>query len=287
MTLPDLLLAPFSFGFMRRALAGCLALSLAAPPLGVFLVIRRMSLTADVLQHGILPGIAIGAAVGGLSLVAMGTGGMIAGLLVAGIAGMLTRATKGREDSQYAGVYLIALALGVAIASRQRGLDLSHLLFGNVLAVDTPALLLMAGVASVALAGLALIWRPLILESLDPSFLAAHGGRGGLWHAAFMALVVLCVVGGFAALGTLMSVGLMMLPAIAARHWAAHLAGQVRASVAIACLSSWAGLLVSFHANLPAGPAILLVAGGIWIASIALGPRESLLTGLWLDAKTP
>lgn len=268
---------PFSFGFMRRALAGCLALSLAAPPLGVFLVIRRMSLTADVLQHGILPGIAIGAAAGGLSLWTMGAGGLVAGLLVALLASLLTRVTGGREDSQFAGVYLIALAAGVAIAARQRGLDLTHLLFGSVLAVDDPALFLMSGVSSLAIVGLAIIWRPLILESVDPLYLRAQGGQGWMWHAAFMTLVVLCVVGGFAALGTLMSVGLMMLPAIAARHWSPTLGGQMRAAVIIAALASWAGLLLSFHIDLPAGPAILLTAGAIWIASIVAGRQDSLI----------
>jgi zinc/manganese transport system permease protein len=265
---------------MRRALAGCLALSVAAPPLGVFLVLRRMSLTADVLQHGILPGVALGALVGGLSIFAMSFGGLLAGLAVVLLAGLLSRATGAREDSQFAGVYLIALAGGVAIASFQRNLDLTHLLFGSVLAVDDAALLLMACVSSAALLGLAVIWRPLILESLDPAFLRAQGGGGGLWHAAFMALVVLCVVGGFAALGTLMSVGLMMLPAIAARHWSPRLGGQVRAAVMVALAASYGGLLLSFHADLPAGPAILLVAGGIWLGSIAVGPRDSVLARL-------
>jgi zinc/manganese transport system permease protein len=235
-----------------------------------------MSLTSDVLQHGILPGIAIGAVVGGLALPAMGLGGFVAGLAVALLAGWLTRATGAREDSQLAGVYLIALALGVAIISADRSIDLAHLLFGSVLAVDDGALLLMAGVASVALLGLAVIWRPLVLESFDPGFLRAVGGHGGIWHLAFMALVVLCVVGGFAALGTLMSVGLMMLPAIAARHWAAELPGQVRASVALAVLASVAGLLLSFHTDIPAGPAIVLTAGALWVTSLVLGPYESL-----------
>ncbi len=272
----DLLLGPFAFGFMRRALAGCFALSVAGPPLGVFLVLRRMALTSDVLQHGILPGIAIGAAFGGLSLGFMGAGGFIAGLAVALLAGWLARATAGREDAQFAGVYLIALAAGVAIVSMTRGIDLAHLLFGSVMAVDNAALILMAGTASAALLGLAVIWRPLVLESFDPGFLRAVGGHGGAWHLAFMALVVLCVVGGFAAMGTLMSVGLMMLPAVAARHWAAGLAGQVRAAVALAVLASWLGLVLSFDADLPAGPAIVLVAGGLWLASLSLGPRESL-----------
>src|ERR1700712_5049653 len=275
--LHDLILAPFEFGFMRRALAGCIALSLAGPPLGVFLVLRRMSLMSDVLQHGILPGIALGAMAAGLSFWAMGLGGVLAGLCVALLAGWLTRATGGRQDSQLAGVYLLALALGVAMLSAQRGVDLSHLLFGSVLAVDDTACLCMAGVACIALPGLALIWRPLILESLDPGFLAANGGRGGLWHLAFLALVVLSVVSGFAALGTLMSVGLMMLPAIASRHFSASLAGQVRASVLLAIVSSIIGLLVSYHLDLPAGPAIVLSAGFLWAIGLSVGPRESLL----------
>ena len=272
----DLLLAPFALGFMRRALAGCLALSVAGPPLGVFLVLRRMSLMSDVMQHGVLPGVALGAAVAGLSVWAMGLGGIVAGLAVALIAGWLTRRTGGREDSQLAGVYLIALAAGVAIVSAQRGVDLTALLFGNVLAVDDTALLWMAAVSTLTLPVLAMIWRPLIVESFDPGFMAATAGRGGVWHLTFLALVVLAVVGGFVALGTLMAVGLMMLPAIAARHWSASLGGQVRAAVALAVLASVLGLEVSFNTDVPAGPAIVLAAGAVWAVSVVAGPHESL-----------
>jgi len=272
----DFLLEPFALGFMRRALAGCLALSVAAPPLGVFLVLRRMSLMSDVLQHGVLPGIAVGAIAAGLSVWAMGLGGIVAGLAVALIAGWLARRTGGHEDSQLAGMYLLALAAGVALISMQHSVDLTHLLFGNVLAVDDPALLGMAGVATVTLPALALIWRPLVLESLDPGFMASTGGRGGLWHLIFLVLVVLCVVSGFVALGTLMSVGLMMLPAIAARHWTETLAGQVRVSVALACLASAGGLVLSYNYDIPAGPAIVLTAGALWLLGLIAGPRASL-----------
>jgi zinc/manganese transport system permease protein len=272
----DFLLEPFALGFMRRALAGCLALSVAAPPLGVFLVLRRMSLMSDVLQHGVLPGIAVGAIVAGLSVWAMGLGGVGAGLAVAVLAGWLARRTGGREDSQLAGMYLLALAAGVALISVQHSVDLTHLLFGSVLAVDDTALFGMAGVATVTLPALALIWRPLVLESLDPGFMAATTGKGGLWHLIFLTLVVLCVVSGFVALGTLMSVGLMMLPAIAARHWSNSLAGQVRVAVLLACLSSVAGLTLSYNLDIPAGPAIVLTAGGLWLLSLLTGPRASL-----------
>ena len=274
------LLEPFALGFMRRALAGCLALSVAAPPLGVFLVLRRVSLMSDVLQHGVLPGIALGAIIGGLSVWTMGLGGILAGLAVAMISGWLARRTGGKEDSQLAGMYLVALAAGVALISLQRGIDLTHVLFGNVLAVDDTALLGMAGIATVTLTALAIIWRPLVMESLDPGFMAATGGRGGVWHLIFLTLVVLCVVSGFVALGTLMAVGLMMLPAIAARHWSNSLAGQVRVSVLLACLSSWGGLTLSYYLDTPAGPAIVLTAGGFWLLSLLAGPEA----GLWRAA---
>jgi zinc/manganese transport system permease protein len=272
----DLLIAPFGMGFMRRALVGCVALSLAGPPLGVLLVLRRMSLMSDVLQHGVLPGVAVGALVAGLSVWAMGLGGLLAGLAVALLAGWFARRTGGREDSQLAGAYLIALALGVALISLQRSIDLTQILFGSVLAVDNAALLLMAGISTVSLLALAVIWRPLVIESFDPDFLRATGLRVGLWQMTFLALVVLCVVAGFVALGTLMSVGLMMLPAIAARHFAATLQGQVRVAVLLALLSSTAGLVLSYNLELPAGPAIVLTAGGLWLLGLIAGPRESL-----------
>jgi zinc/manganese transport system permease protein len=235
-----------------------------------------MSLMSDVLQHGVLPGIAIGAIFAGLSVWAMGLGGVVAGLAIAVLAGWLARRTGGREDSQLAGMYLLALAAGVALISMQHSIDLTHLLFGNVLAVDDAALFGMAGVATVTLPALALIWRPLVLESLDPGFMAATAGKGGRWHLVFLMLVVLCVVSGFVALGTLMSVGLMMLPAVASRHWSNSLAGQVRVAVLLACLSSVGGLILSYNLDIPAGPSIVLIAGGLWLLSLATGPKASL-----------
>ena len=108
-------LQPFAeFGFLRRALVGGLALALSAPALGVFLMLRRMSLTADVLGHGMLPGVALGFILAGLSVPALALGGMVAGLAVVLGAGALSRATGGREDAALAALYLVALAGGVA-----------------------------------------------------------------------------------------------------------------------------------------------------------------------------
>lgn len=273
------LFGPFiEFGFMRRALVGCLALAVAAPPLGVFLMLRRTSLTAEVLAHGVTPGIALGFLAAGLSVPAMSLGGLVSGLVVAVGAGLLSRATGGREDAALTALYLIALALGVALVSlRGDSADLTHLLFGQVLGVDDPSLLLMAGVATLTLPALALGWRPLALDVFDPGFAAAEGLRGGLWHTLFLALVVLNVLAAFQAMGTLMAVGLMMLPAVASRHWARDLSGLAYAAVGLAVLSAVAGLLASYHLDLPSGPAIVLTAGVLWAVSVLAGPVDGLL----------
>lgn len=278
MNLYDVAFAPFAeFGFMRRALVGCLALALGCGPIGTILVIRRMSLMGDALSHAVLPGAALGFITAGLSLPAMSLGGVVAGLVVALLSGLVTRLTPLREDASFAAFYLISLALGVLLVSiHGSNVDLLRLLFGSILAVDDAALILIGGIATASLVLLAVVYRPLVVECFDPGFLRAVGGRGGLVHTLFLALVVFNLVAGFQALGTLMAVGLMMLPAAAARFWVRELWSLSAASSALALGSGFLGLLLSYHLDLPSGPAIVLVAGLGYLVSVALGPRDSL-----------
>jgi zinc/manganese transport system permease protein len=275
----ELLVAPFvEFGFMRRALVGCLALSLGAAPVGVFLLLRRMSLTGDAMAHAILPGAALGFLAYGLSLPAMTLGGLAAGLTVGLLAGLVARTTALREDASLAGFYLISLALGVLIVSlRGSNVDLLHVLFGTILALDDPALHLLAGISTLTLLTLAVMWRPLVVECVDGTFLRSVSRMSGPAHACFLALTVLNLVGGFHALGTLMAVGLMILPAAAAQFWARELAGMMAVAAGVAFAAGAAGLLLSYHASLPSGPAIILVAGAAWLLSVALGPNGGLV----------
>ncbi|WP_051356930.1 metal ABC transporter permease [Azorhizobium doebereinerae] len=266
---------------MRRALVGVFALSLGAGPVGVFLMLRRMSLTGDAMAHAILPGAAIGFLVAGLDLAAMTIGGLAAGLLVAVGAGVVARATEIKEDASMAAFYLVSLALGVMIVSlKGSNVDLLHVLFGTVLGLDDPTLLLVAGIASLTLVTLAFIWRPLVLECVDPSFLASVSRSGGLSHIVFLALVVMNLVGGFHALGTLLSVGLMMLPAATARFWVRDLTALVVVATGIAFVAGIVGLLISYHAGAPSGPAIILVAGAGYAVSVIFGPAGGVLSRL-------
>ncbi len=278
----ELLLAPFAdFDFMRRALAGCLALSLGATPVGVFLLLRRMSLMGDAMSHAILPGAALGYLAFGLSLGAMTAGGIVAGLAVAFAAGLVTRTSVLKEDASLAAFYLLSLAAGVMIVSlRGRNLDLLHVLFGSVLALDDGSLLLIAAIATLTLYGLALLFRPLVLECFDPAFLRAVSRLSPVAHYGFLVLVVLNLVAGFHALGTLMAVGIMILPAATARLWARALPAMLALAVASAFGSSVGGLLVSYHADVPAGPAIVLVCGLVYFASLLAAPGGLLASRL-------
>ncbi|WP_428945445.1 metal ABC transporter permease [Pantoea sp. FN060301] len=269
------LLHPFiEFGFMRRALVACVALSLSATPLGIFLLLRRMSLVGDALSHAVLPGAAIGYLISGLSLVAMGTGGVIAGLSVALLSGAVSRYTPLREDASFAGFYLGSLALGVTLVSlRGSSVDLLHVLFGSLLAVDNPSILLVSGIAALTLLMLALIYRPLVIDAFDPTFLRAQSRWvAPLVHGIFLILVVINLVAGFQVLGTLMCVGLMMLPAAAARFWSIRLPGMIGAAMLLALLASFSGLNASFYLSLPAGPAVVLSAAVLFFISILIGP---------------
>jgi len=275
----DLLVSPFAeFAFMRRALVGVFALALGAGPVGVLLTLRRMSLMGDAMAHAILPGAAIGYLVSGLSLFAMTTGGLIAGLLVALMAGGVARATEIKEDASLAAMFLVSLALGVVIVSlRGNSVDLLHFLFGSVLALDNDALLLIAAIATASLMTLAAIWRPLVMESVDAGFLRSVSRSGGPAHIGFLALVALNLVGGFQALGTLLAVGVMIFPAVISRFWSRDLTAMIAIAVAAGIASGYGGLLLSYHSGMPAGPAIVLFAGVVYAGSVLFGRCGGLL----------
>ena len=275
----ELFIQPFAeFGFMRRALVACVALALGSAPMGTLLVLRRMSLMGDTMAHAVLPGAAIGFALAGFSLPAMGAGGLAAALLVALLAGWVAQVTTQREDASFAAFYLIALAAGVLIVSLHgTPVDLMHVLFGSILAVDDSALIGVAAVASLTLLAVAALYRPLLVASVDPGFLRSVGGAERTLHFVFLGLVVLNLVAGFQALGTLMAVGLMMLPATAARFWAHEVWSLAGVATLIALASATGGLLLSYHLQLPSGPAIVLLAGAGYIVSFLAGRHDSLL----------
>jgi zinc/manganese transport system permease protein len=187
-----------------------------------------------------------------------------------------------KEDASLAAFYLVSLALGVTIVSiHGTSIDLLHVLFGNVLAMDDQTLLVIAFNATVTLILLAVIYRPLVIECVDPLFLRTVSRAGGPVHLTFMALVVINLVNGFQALGTLLAVGLMILPAGIARFWSRDITGMIAIAVIAAMVSGYAGLVLSLHSKVPSGPAIILVAAILYLASLLFGTAGGLIRQLF------
>jgi zinc/manganese transport system permease protein len=281
----DLLIAPFEgFSFMRIALVACFALALANGPLGIFLLLRRMALDGDVLSHAVMPGAALGFVYAGHSLTALSIGGLASGTIVAALTGLAGGAASARRDAGLVAFYLVTLAVGVTlVAFFGSNVDTVRVLFGSVLAIDSRALLQIATVSSLTMLLLALFYRPMAVASFDPVFLRMVGGHGML--GLFVGLVLLNLVVSFQAFGTLLAIGPILLPAAAARCWSNRPGTMITLASAFGMLSSYAGLLLSYHRNLPSGPAIVMAAGAIYGFSLLISFASNV--GRNLSQRTP
>jgi zinc/manganese transport system permease protein len=270
----DLITEMFSYAFMRRAFVVTTILSASVAPVGAFLVLRRLSLAGEAMAHAITPGVVIGFVTAGLSVMSLLFGGLIAGLGVAVMTAYLARNTILRSDASLASLYLIALAIGIFILSAAgSAVPLKSFLFGSILGVDDASMILVGGVATVTLVTFALILRPLIMSTCDPVFFESQVKRPWIVDQGFMFLLVLNLLAAFKTLGTLMAVGLMILPATAARYWSGTITAQLGLGVIFSLLSCWLGLTLSYVLpETPSGPAIVLVAGAIFVLSALFGP---------------
>ena len=263
-----------AFDFIQRALVATSVLSVSVAPVGAFLVLRRLSLAGEAMAHAIVPGIVIAFVLFGLSVTSMITGGMIAGIVVALGTSVLARRTLIREDASLASLYLIALALGIFILSAAgSAIPLKSFLFGSALGVGDDTLILIGSTATITLLSFAVMLRPLITATFDPMFFQSQSKQAGLVQHWFMFLLVLNLLAAFKSLGTLMAVGLMILPATAARYWVSTITYYLMLTFVFALLSCWTGLILSFYLdNVPTGPAIVLVAGSLFIISLIFAP---------------
>jgi zinc/manganese transport system permease protein len=265
---------PFGDESVRHSMVAILALALSAGPVGVFLMLRRMSLVGDAMSHAILPGVAIGFLAAGLNVFAMTLGGLAAGLLIALLAGAVSRATALQEDASLAVFLLASLALGVVIVTIN-GIEVEQLmefLFGETAAkMNADKLLVIAANTTLSLIAFALVYRPLALDCVDPGFLRSVSRAGSAAHLTFLVLLVLNLVSSFHALGTLLGVGIIIIPAAIARFWTRDITVMIVLAVASALLSGWTGLLIAFHAGIPSGPAVTLVASVLYLGSILFG----------------
>ena len=267
MSVHALFVEPFeTLAFMRTALVACLALALSNGAVGTLLILRRMSLDGQVLGYAVMPGAAIGFLYAGPSQAWLSLGGLASGFAVAALAG-LGAGERARRDVGLVAFYLIALSLGILlIAWRGSNVEIMRVLFGSVLAIDRGALLQIAAASSVIVLLIAALYRPLAVGAFDPAFLRLAGAPAP-YGAVFSGLVVMALVASFQAFGTLLALGPMLLPAAAARCWRLGAAASIALAIGFGLAASMAGLLVSYHGNVPSGPAIVLSAGLLFAIS--------------------
>lgn len=278
----SLLVEPFALGFMQRALAVALLLGVSGGLLGCVLMLRRMALMGDALAHSLLPGMAVAYLLVGTSPWGLLIGALGAGLLTGLGSGLISRLTRLKEDAAFGALFVLFFAVGIALISAGgvMRIDLAHFLFGNILGIGSLDLWLAAGVSSATVMAFAVFYRVLVIETLDPVYYRSTGRNGAWVHVGLMALVVTNLVAALQALGVVLSLGLFLLPATTAFLWTNRWGTMLAISVAVAVVGSVSGLLLSYHAGMPSGPAIIAVLGLGFLVSAVIGPHGGALAGI-------
>jgi zinc/manganese transport system permease protein len=274
-TLSTFFIAPFHYGFMQHGLLSALLLSLSGGLLGCVLILRRLALMGDALSHSLLPGIGIAWLLFGLSTTALFAGALVAGLLTALGSALLSRLTRVKEDAAFGSLFLIFFGAGVALLSRlPTRLNLAHFLFGSILGVSSADLRLAAASSALTLLVFLGFYRSILLETFDPVFYRAIGGRGSLVHLGILALTVLNLVAALQTMGIVLGLGLFLLPAVTAYLWCDRFGRMLSLSVALAMAGSVAGILLSYHAGVASGASIVLCLGAFFLLSAIFSPNH-------------
>lgn len=279
--LPSWLSEPFRYEFMQRALLACALIGFTNGFLSAFIVLRRLALLADALSHSLLPGLAVGAILFGLAPLGLFTGATVAALLV-GLGGQLVaRSSRLKDETAIGALYTVAFSLGIILLrySKTR-VDLNHFLFGNVLGLSDADLWIAYGVGFVTVLSLLACQRGLLLALFEPSVARSVGVPVEKLNALLITLMVLAMIASFQAVGVVLSVGLLVLPAATIYLLCDSLPLMMWGGGVLGAAGACGGLLLSHWADLPSGPAIVLVLGAAFLAAYLLGPRYGVLARL-------
>jgi len=254
----DALITPFSSNsFMLQALIAGVLVSLACAIAGTFVILRGMAFIGDALAHGVLPGIALAVLLGFPGIIGAAVGAVF---MIGGVT-LITQRSRLSSDTAIGLLFIGMLSLGVVIVSRSNSFsgDLTRILFGEILGIGTPAILVQLAATAVIGITAFICARPFLLLSFDPEQAQVAGFSSRLYHNIMLFMIATTIIVSFQTVGTLLVFGLLIAPAGAG----ALLARRIRAMMAWATLfgviSVYIGLLLSYHFNLAAGASIILV----------------------------
>ena len=270
---------PFQYEFMRRALLACVLIGFTNGFLGAYVVLRRLALVADALSHSMLPGLALAAILIGLNTGGLLLGGLFAATFVALGGHFIASSSRMKDETAVAALYILAFGLGIALIKHARvQVSLEHFLFGNILGIADGDLWTSYAISTITLLTLVALQRPLLLALFEASVARTQGVKVGPLLALIVVLIVLAMISSLQAVGVLLSLGLLVFPAAtiyllcdsyAAMSWGGAVLGMVGGVI---------GLLISFWANIPSGPAIVMVLGVFFVLAYLFGPKYGMIS---------
>src|SRR5512146_2245215 len=275
----DFLLAPLQYDFMVRALLASTIVGVLCAVMGAYVVLRGMAFLGDALAHAILPGVAIAYLLHGNLLV----GALVAAVVIALSIGLFSKEGAIREDTAIGILFAAALSLGIALISsiRTYAVDLSHILFGNVLGVSPLDLWLTAGLGFLILLTVALLYKPFLVISFDPVLAATMRLPADLLRMLMLVLLALTVVVSLQTVGVGLAAAMLVTPAATAYLLTRRLLPMMFISALLGALSSVIGLYLSYYVNVVSGAAIVLTATAFFLVAFLFGPRQ----GVWRRKK--
>lgn len=274
----EFLIEPFRYEFMQRALAACVLIGFTNGFLGTFIVLRRLALMADALAHSLLPGLALAAIITGLWPGGLLLGGLVAGVFVAVGGQLIARSSRIKDETAIAALYIMAFAIGIVLIRYARvRISLDHFLFGNILGIGATDLWVSFSICALILLTLVLLQRPLLLTLFEPSIARASGVRVGPLQVLIITFIVLAMLSSLQAVGVLLSLGLLILPAATLYLLTDRYAVMLWGGGVLGLGGAVAGLLFSFYANVPSGPAIVMLLGLAFLAAYLFSPKYGVI----------
>lgn len=275
---------PLQYQFMLRGLLISVLLGTGGGLLGCVLLQRRMALMGDALAHSILPGLGVAYLLFGEGVWSLFLGALLAGLLTATGSSLISRLTRLKEDAAFSALFIISFGVGVALVSLARErvrVNLLHFLFGNILGVGSADLWLAFTATALTVLVFAVFYRPIAIETFDPGFYRASGRNVLIVHAGILGLTVLNLVAALQAMGTVLALGLLILPAVTATFWTCRWGDMLALSVVVAVAGATLGLFTSYHLQVPSGPCIVGLLGVLFLLSAIFSPRTGLIAHSW------
>ncbi len=271
----DWLTTPLAYSFMQRGLLASILVGVLCAIIGCYVVLRSMAFMGDAMAHAILPGVAIAYLLKGNLLV----GALVAAVIVALGIGFFSRQGAIKEDTAIGILFAAALSLGVVLIStiKTYAVDLTHILFGNVLGVAAGDLWLTAGLGLLILATIGLLYKEFLVISFDPVLAATLRLPAELLRNLMLILLALTIVVSLKIVGVGLVAAMLVTPAATAYLLVRRLPAMMAISSAIGAFSGIAGLYISFYWNVASGAAVVLTATAIFMLVFLLAPRQGLV----------